>query len=139
MLKYQTSYKPLNNFKNNKQTVNISKKIYLKNFIYIYLILNFLKDDLKLINFKFFFKKNKQYFKNILRAPNRHKKAQTKLMFLYYSATLKLTLQNSLIDFVHLKQIFILFLYLNEFFSFFESSLLSLQRKQFMLPLVYEL
>jgi len=59
ILKYQTSYKPLNNFKNSKCKIDLSKKIYLKNFIYIYLVLNFLKKEVKLFDFNFFFKKKK--------------------------------------------------------------------------------
>jgi len=87
----------------------------------------------------FFLKKKKHYFKNVLRAPNRHKKAQTKLTFLFYSATLILVFENYNSKFNCTKQIFILFMYMNKFFTFFESSLLSLQRKQFFIPLSFEL
>lgn len=137
---YQTSYKPLNDLRRGKQKKNISKKIYYKNYIYLYLILQFFKNILSNLSFKFYFFKKKNYFRNILRAPNRHKKAQTKLAFVYYYGILTLTFDtfnfNSNFNF---NLYFIYFNFLNQFFNFFESNLLILQKKQIILPIMYEL
>lgn len=148
ILKYQSSYKPLLYQKNTKQTNIFLKKLYIKNYIYLYLIFNFFNFFFINFNFNFFFFKKKKYFKNVLRSPNRHKKAQTKLSFLYYFAYLKLnfkiskqinTVVNNNNAIYKINHFFFWYLFLNKFFFFFESSLLLLQKKKFISMINYEI
>lgn len=134
-LKHNSVYKPLFN----KKAYVYNKHIFIKNFIYFYLFLNYFRNNLKIVNFSIVFLKKKKYFKNILRSPNRHKKAQTKLIFKNYCSILnvffnfKNSFKNSFIYF------FLFSFFFFRFFKFFESSLLSLDRKKFQIFFQYEL
>lgn len=73
----------------------------------------------------------------ILKSPNKHKKSQLKLYFLYYYSNLKLNFQ---ISKKVIKNFFIFFLLINNiniFINFFESSLLILQKKKFYFDFYY--
>ena len=133
-LRYQTSYKPVYYYLKKK-----NNKIFLKNFLYFFLLLNFLSDKFKNFSYSFFFFKKKKNFKNLLKAPNRYKKAQKKLYFTFFLGILQikyniLYLNHKEFNILNIKNFFFFYYYVifyfKNFFKFFESTLLSLQKYQ---------
>ena len=133
-LKYNSSYHFSQN--NSKK----KKYIYIKNFLYFFLLINYLKNLNLSIKTSFFFKKKHFKFKNILNSPNRHKSAQTKFLFVSYNFffTLKIFFKTFLY-FNNTDNVFYIFYvykqFLTSFFFFFESYLISLNSKFFELCL----
>lgn len=134
-LRHNSVYKPILNSK--KFLTN--KHIYIKNYLYFFLFLNYFKSLLGIVDFSIVFFKKKKYFKNILRSPNRHKKAQTKLIFKYYFSFLNIKFSSKILFKSSFFFLYIFSLFFFKFFKFFESSLLSLDRKKIQIFFEYEL
>ena len=135
---YQISYKPNFSLLNNKKSNN--NKLFFKNFLYFFLILNFLKNFHKNLNYSFIFLKKKKYFKSYIKSPNRYKNSQKKLCFLYYIGilTLRLKYNNNNINF----NIFYFFYYFNNvifLFNLFETTLLALQKNYVLVKKNYKI
>lgn len=137
ILNHSSTYKPYS-FKQLKKKNN-NKQIFLKNYIYFFLFLNYFKKILNLINFSFIFLKKKKYLKNVLRSPNRHKKAQTKLVFNIYKSALTIYLNYNYLINNNFIYFFILSVFFFKFFNFFESALLSLNKKTIFYKFFFEL
>jgi hypothetical protein len=138
-LKHSSQYKPILKRKNN---LNLdSKHIYIKNYVYFYLFLNYFKKSLNFLDYSFIFLKKKKYLKNVLRSPNRHKKAQTKLIFKSYINYLKISMNISFDNKIKnsFQYFYLLSFFFFSFFKFFESSLLTLQKKKITFFFKYEL
>ena len=121
---YIINYKPLFIYKN---FININSKnnIYCKNFFLFFLLLEFLKN-----NSKIKLKIMKKNFKSIsfLRAPNKFKKSQVKLVLTRYKIEFYLE-KFYFFDIKNNKILFYFINYLFYYYYFFESTLFFLEKK----------
>ena len=138
MLKHSSQYKPIFNTIRKKKI--ISNHLFLKNYIYFFLFLNYFKNSLNFLEYSFIFFKKKKYLKNILRSPNRHKKAQTKLIFKSYNSYFKIYFFT---DYNFYNNCFFYFFFFSFFFFFFffffEFYIFFLKKKKIIFFFKYEI
>jgi len=138
---YIINYKPLLNYK--KEVSNLNK-IYCKNFFLFFLLLDYIKTSSnKNIKLSIMKKNVKSY--TFLRAPNKYKKAQVKIMLTRYKILFSFV-NNYNLTFIKKFNTDQFFYFLNYFFFlflFFESSFFFLEKKnikiQFNSPILNKL
>ncbi len=128
-LKYSLNFKPklVNSEVANTMT---SSKIYCKNLIYFVLFLEYFFKKNQFKHYRLYVQKRVNQLQSVLRAPNKHKKAQVHLKIERYFCIVSFVYE------VHLKKfdvstVYFLVNYLNDSFWFFESSLAYLKSKKF--------
>ena len=129
---YIINYKPLLNYKKNLNNFN---KIYCKNFFLFFLLLDYLKKNNLKTKLNIQKKKTKTY--SFLRAPNKYKKAQIKIINIKYKIILinKFNYSfNNISKFNYFNLIYFLNFYFNNFL-FFESTFFFLEKKSIELKL----
>lgn len=132
MLKYSFNFKPkFLNVVNTSNSIKTNSKLYCKNFIYFILFLEyFFRKNRIFTDYSVIVLKKISKLQPILRAPNKHKKAQVHLKLERFYCKLLFKYNFNL---VHLNNANIIFFI--KFFSssiwFFESSLISLRMKRF--------
>lgn len=123
---YVINYKPLLNYKNSLNNFN---KIYCKNFFLFFFLLDYLKNSK--IKTSLFIKKIKSNNYTFLRAPNKYKKAQIKVVKIKYKIVFSSEFNYNINLFKKIKfeyLIYFLNFYFNSFF-FFESTFFFLEKK----------
>lgn len=132
-LKYSLNFKPrFLNISNVSASTN--SKIYCKNLIYFILFLEYFLKKNQIKSYSMYVQKKIKRNQPILRAPNKHKKAQVHLMLERYYCILSFQYNLSLTT-LSINTIYFLVALLNKSFWFFESSLVNLRVKKFFVSL----
>jgi hypothetical protein len=125
-LKYSLNFKP--KFNNIFIILN-NNKIYCKNFFFFLLFLEFFIKNIN-YNININFIKKKTHIQQLLRAPNRYKKAQLSLISIKYYFVISL---NFLFN-ININNLYVfkfITIFFNTFLIFFESTLITLKLKKF--------
>ncbi len=128
-LKYSFNFKP--RFLNiSNVTTALNSRIYCKNLIYFILFLEYFLKRSQFKDYSLYIQKQMKKNQPILRAPNKHKKAQVHLKLERYFCILTFNYSLNLVN-LDKRILFFLISAINNSFWFFESSLISLRVKKF--------
>lgn len=127
-LKYSFNFKP--KICQLKNAVNlVDNKIYCKNFIYFILFVECFFKKNCFNKYSMYIYKKSRAIQSILRAPNKHKKAQFHLKQERYFCILRFSLIHTL-NFCSLSRVLFFIKNMHKILWFFESSLISLRMKR---------
>lgn len=128
MLKYSFNFKP--KICQLKNAISfIDNKIYCKNFIYFILFVECFFKKNCFSKYSMYIYKKSRTIQSILRAPNKHKKAQFHLKQERYFCILRFSL-NYTLNFCSLNKVLFFVKNMHKILWFFESSLISLRVKR---------